>query len=249
MSRQGRSAGAAAQPSPPGADRGKPDLVKCQSRHAPAAYGADAPSTPPHAASRCLSWCAQEWEPGTKGTYHAPSARCNRISRAPTLPLPRHEQPARSVKWLWGWFRGREAGLSLLHQACARIVCGRMSAHAWRQGIHLTARDTSFPYFSLDLWLQLALTLHGDCSTAQSDTLQPYQITTLWACKPTRQSNECCRLPTSLGRRWLRCRPAALPWLVSATESQVAPAYTQLCSLQRSSVWRDQTRGQQLALR
>lgn len=108
-------------------------------------------------------------------------------------------------------------------------------------GIHLPTRDASFPYFRLDLRLQLLLTLRGDCNTALSDTLEPYhQITTLWACTHVGQSNKSCRLPTSLRRRQLRSWPAALPWLISTTESQVAPPYTQLCSLQCSSAQTDQ---------
>lgn len=209
-----------------------------QSHGAPAASRADALSAPLHAASQCLLWCTREGELGTKLIYYTPSARCNRICLAHS-PCPSHNWPARSIERLQGWFRGKR-GWSFPDTPSNRLtwcVC-----KVWRGG----------PSHCQGCFLPLlqfgptatALMLHGDCSTSQSDTLQPYRITTLWvACMPDKATRAADCPPHTGGGGW-----DASQLLCPVSSS---PLRARLLLLEHSSaafstaLSRDQQRGQQ----
>lgn len=92
-----------------------------------------------------------------------------------------------------------------------------------------------------------ALTLCRD-SSAASNTLLPYQITTLWACIHARAKQRVLQIAHLTQEEVAEMAASGSALLVSATESQVAPPHTQLCSLQHSSAWKDQLRRQQSPL-
>lgn len=167
---------------------------------------------------------------------------------SPTLPFPQHKWPARSIMGLQGWCRGKSlVFLWYTKQQVDMVYVGDLC-----MGWCLPKCGGENPSHHQGCLLPLlqfgptaiALLLHGDCSTSTirySATLSNNLFMGTHMCL-----TKGCRLPTLLRRRQLRCWPGALPWLISTTDGHYSlHCSLQLCSLQCSSVQRDQLRGQQ----
>lgn len=159
---------------------------------------------------------------GARYKAYLPRSLCSLqqdLSCTPVLPSPRCEQPARRMKGLQGWFR-RKRGWSSLDTPSNCLTWCTCEGCAWEDVCPSMEEAGSISPPGMLPSLTSVWTYGFSAYASQgpqhsADTLQPYQITTLWTCTHTGQSNKSCRLPTSLRRWQLRCRPAPLPWLVS----------------------------------